>query len=87
MSSEKRQLVRLLLVCAAWAAGEVLAIGLGSPGFAAVVAGLFAVGVYVITDDLGRSGRSGGDGKYWRGRRIDRIDRIDQDRPKRGRWN
>lgn len=80
---EQAQLLRLLLVCAAWAFGETLTFGLAIQGFEVVIPAGLAVGVYAITDNLGRpsiGGRGGGGpAKYWRGQRID-------DKP-RDRWN
>ena len=90
MTREQAQLVRLLLVCVAWALGQMLTVGLFVPGSDVIIPAALAVGVYVITGDLGRTRLGGSDGKYWRGRRLDRldrIDRIDQDRPGRDRWN
>lgn len=84
MTREPAQLVRLLLVCVAWALGQTLTIGLSVPGSDLIIPAALAVGAYVVTSDLGRPRMGGGDGKYWRGRRIDRID---QDRPRRDRWN
>lgn len=80
MSVRRAQLLRLLLVCAAWAAGEtaILGIGLDLRGLELAVPAGLAVGVYLVTEDLGRARPSGG-GKYWRGRRVD-------DDPPR-RWN
>lgn len=75
------QLVRLLLICAAWAAGQVLTFGLAVQGADLVVPAALAIGVYVITDDLGRPRPGRGSARYWRGRRID------EDPPKRDRWN
>ena len=84
MRREQAQLLRLLLVCVAWALGETLTFGLAIQGFDLVIPAGLAVGVYALTDDLGRpriGGRGGGGGptKYWRGQRID-------DKP-RDRWN
>ncbi len=87
MTGQQAQIVRLLLVCVAWALGQMLTIGLSVPGSDLIIPAVLAAGVYIVTDDLGRPGARGGEGKYWRGRRIDRIDRIDQDRPRRDRWN
>lgn len=87
MTREQAQLVRLLLVCVAWSAGQVLTFALAVSGADPIIPAALAVGAYVVTADLGRPRMGGGDGKYWRGRRIDRIDRIDQDRPRRDRWN
>ncbi len=79
MTREQAQLIRLLLICAAWAIGETLTRSLAVQGIDLVVPAALAVGVYVITEELGRPRSGGGDAKYWRGRRID------DDR--RGRWN
>jgi hypothetical protein len=75
------QIVRLLLMCAAWAVGQVLTFGLSVQGLDLVVPAALAIGVYVVTDDLGRPRFNGGNARYWRGRRID------EDPPKRDRWN
>ena len=80
MTREGAQLVRLLLMCLVWSIGQVLTIGLSlGPGNVLVPAAL-AVGVYALTDDLGRRAVSG-DARYWRGRRID------DDERRGGRWN
>ena len=81
MTRAQAQIVRLLLVCVAWALGHMLDIGLSVPGADLIIPAALAVGVYVLTDDLGRPRIGGGDGKYWRGRRID------EDQPRRDRWN
>lgn len=75
------QLIRLLLICAAWAIGQTLVIGLAVQGIDFVVPAALAVGVYLLTLDLGRPRSVGADAKYWRGRRID------EDQRGRGRWN
>jgi hypothetical protein len=75
------QIVRLLLMCAAWAIGQVLTFGLSVQGLDLVVPAALAIGVYVVTDDLGRPRFDRGNARYWRGRRID------EDPPKRDRWN
>ncbi len=80
MTREQAQLVRLLLMCVAWAIGRILIIGIPIDLADFVVPALLAAGVYVVTEDLGQP-RLGGEGKYWRGRRID------DDRPGRGRLN
>lgn len=83
MTREQSQIVRLLLMCAAWAIGQTLTIGLGAGIVDFVVPAALAVGVYLITEDLARPRLSGDNVKYWRGRRID-----DDERPgRRGRWN
>jgi len=68
-------------MCAAWAAGQTLAIGLAIDLADVVVPAVLAAGVYVVTEDLGRPGVDRGEGKYWRGRRID------DERPRRDRLN
>ena len=85
MTRDQAQLVRLLLVCVAWALGQVLTIWLSVSGLDVIIPAALAVGTYVVTTDLGRPQMGGGDGKYWRGRRIDRID--DERPPRRDRWN
>jgi hypothetical protein len=81
MTRDQAQLVRLLLMCVAWASGRILTIGIPIDFADLVVPALLAAGVYVITEDLGRPPFDRRDGKYWRGRRID------DDRPGRGRLN
>lgn len=80
MRREQAQIVRLLLVCAAYALGQTLSLGLGLAVLASLIPFALAAGVYVLTDDLGRARLGGGDAKYWRGRRIDDDRRGD-------RWN
>jgi hypothetical protein len=69
-------------MCIAWTIGQMLTFGIAIQGFDVVIPAGLAIGVYIVTDDLGRPG-FGGDGasgsKYWRGRRIE-DDRRD-------RWN
>ena len=79
VTREQAQLVRLLLMCAAWSIGQMLTIGLPLQLADIVVPAALAVGVYVVTDDLGRPRVGGGNVKYWRGRQIDDDER--------GRWN
>ena len=89
MTRQQAQLVRLLLMCAAWALGQVLVYDVLSAstssylvqGVDLVVPAALAIGVYVVTEDLGRPRVDRGDAQYWRGRRID------EDPPKRDRWN
>lgn len=64
------QVVRLVLVCAAWAVGETAALAIGARSVDVILAAVLALGVYVLTMGLGRP-RFDGDAKYWRGRRID----------------
>lgn len=82
VSREQAQVVRLLLVCLAWAVGQTLTHGLAVDLVDTVVPAALAIGVYVVTDDLGRQRYGGGgNAKYWRGRRID------DDEKRGGRWN
>ena len=80
MTREQAQLIRLLFICLAWSVGQVLTIGLALGPANIIVPAALAVGVYALTDDLGRPAITG-DARYWRGRRID------DDNPRRGRWN
>jgi hypothetical protein len=72
---EPAQVLRLLFVCAAWAIGQTLTLGLAIQGFDLIIPAALAIGVYVVTDDLGRPGYGGSlrgrDVKYWRGRPVD----------------
>ena len=68
-------------MCAAWSVGQLLTFGLSVQGIDLVVPAALAIGVYVVTDDLGRPRFDRGNARYWRGRRID------EDPPKRDRWN
>ena len=71
MTRGQWQLVRLLLICAAWAIARILTAGIPIELGDIVVPAALAAGVYAITDDLGRPRFDRGEGKYWRGRRID----------------
>ncbi len=71
MTRERAQLVRLLLMCVAWAVGRTLTAGLPIELANTVIPGALAIGAYALTENLGRPGAGGGEGKYWRGRRID----------------
>jgi hypothetical protein len=65
---------RLLLVCAAFALGETLALGTGAFAVAVPIGVVFGAAAYILTQDIGRGGGGGGrggQGRYWRGRRID----------------
>ena len=77
MSREQAQLVRLLLMCLAWSIGQVLTIGLSLGPANVVIPAALAIGVYALSDDLGRPDL-GAEAKYWRGRRLD------DDDPRRG---
>lgn len=72
--------LRFVLICAAWAVGQTLTWGLALGTIGVVIPAALALGVLVLTADLGRPRPAGGDLKYWRGRRVD------DDEP-RGRWN
>ncbi len=67
---ERTALIRLAVICAAWALGEALVRQLGVFGLGAVVPAMLAAAAYVGTRDIGGSGSD--DETYWRGRRIDR---------------
>lgn len=72
---------RLLLVCAAAAAGETIAYQFEAYGVMMWVGVVFGAAAYVFTQDLDRPRPGGGrrgELKYWRGRRID-----DDDGPRR----
>jgi hypothetical protein len=64
------QLVRLLLICVAWAIGQVLATFVPAPGADFVVPAVLAIGAYALSDDIGRR-NADVSARYWRGRRID----------------
>jgi hypothetical protein len=74
---------RLLLICAAAAAGETIAYQLEAFDVVTLVGVVFGAAAYILTQDLDRPSRRGGrrgEIKYWRGRRVD-----DDDGPRR--WN
>jgi hypothetical protein len=86
VTRERAQLVRFLLICAAWALGRVivfsvLAQGSVIPGADPLVPAALAIGVYVVTEDLGRPRFDRNNARYWRGRPID------DDPPRRDRLN
>ena len=70
--------LRLLAMCAAYAAGETAAIVVGAFDVAMFVGIILAVAVYVLTQDIDRPRGRRGEIKYWRGRPVD-----DDDRPRR----
>ncbi|MBU6424307.1 MAG: hypothetical protein KGJ98_11145 [Chloroflexota bacterium] len=70
MSHEGEALLRFAIVCAAWAAGQVLEYALGVVLPLPVVPAIFAIAAYLATRDISAGG--GGGDRYWRGRRIDR---------------
>jgi hypothetical protein len=66
---ERDAFVRFVIICAAWAVGQVLEYQLGVVFPLPVVPALFAIAAYMATRDI----TSGGGGRpYWRGRPIDR---------------
>ena len=74
---------RLLLICAAAAAGETIAYQLEASGVIMWVGLVFGAAAYILTQDQGRPRSGGGrrgEIRYWRGRKID-----DDDGPRR--WN
>jgi hypothetical protein len=75
MTREQAQLVRLLLICVAWSVGQMLTIGIPIDLAGMVVPAALAIGVYVVTGDLGRARVAGSNVRYWRSRRIDDDDR------------
>jgi hypothetical protein len=79
MTRAQAAIVRFFLICAAWAIGQTLTWGVAGP-LGVVIPAALAIGVLVVTADLGRPRPGGGDLKYWRGRRVD-------DDERRGRWN
>jgi len=75
--------LRLLLICAAFAAGETAAWALEANSIGPTVGAILGAAVFVLTQDIDRPSRGGGRGgeiRYWRGRRID-----DDQGPRR--WN
>ncbi|MGH2491776.1 MAG: hypothetical protein ACRDF9_09715 [Candidatus Limnocylindria bacterium] len=80
MTRGQAAIVRFVLICLAWAVGQTLTWGLALGPIGVVIPAVLAIGVLVVTEDLGRARTSGGDLKYWRGRRIDDDERRD-------RWN
>ena len=79
MTRTQTAILRFVLICAAWAVGQTLTWGLALGPIGVVIPATLAVGVLVLTEDLGRA-RPSGELKYWRGRRLD-------DDERRGRWN
>ena len=81
MTRAQAAILRFVLICAAWAVGQTLTWGLAFGPIGVIIPGVLAIGVLIVTEDLGRPRASGGDLKYWRGRRVD------DDDERRGRWN
>jgi hypothetical protein len=69
MDRERLQLIRLIVICVAWALGEALVWQLAAGGLGLVVPALLAAAAYVATRDLVIGG---GDITYYRGRPVDR---------------
>lgn len=67
---QRDALVRLVIVCAAWALGEALEYQVGARGLGPVLPLILAAAAYLATRDMPWGG--GSDETYWRGRRIDR---------------
>ncbi|MGH2472847.1 MAG: hypothetical protein ACRDG6_10655 [Candidatus Limnocylindria bacterium] len=68
---------RLLLICAAAAAGETIAYQVEAYGVMMWVGLAFGAAAYIFTQDLDSPRRGGGrrgEIKYWRGRRVDDDD-------------
>jgi hypothetical protein len=80
MNRGQAAVLRFVLICAAWAVGQTLTWGLAIGPIGVVIPAALAIGVLVVTEDLGRRRAAGGDLKYWRGRRV-------EDDERRGRWN
>ncbi len=80
MTRGQAAIVRFVLICVAWAADQTLAWALALDLIGVIIPAALAIGVVVLTAELGRPRAAGGDLKYWRGRRVD------DDEP-RGRWN
>lgn len=80
MNRGQAAVLRFILICAAWAVGQTLTWGLAIGPIGVVIPAALAIGVLVVTEDLGRARVVRGDLKYWRGRRVN------DDEPG-GRWN
>jgi hypothetical protein len=66
---------RFLLICAAAALGETIAIVVGAYDLITVIGIIFGAAAYVLTNAIERPrGRGGDNVTYWRGRRIDPDD-------------
>ncbi len=71
-SKEWSALQRLVIIAAAWAAGETVLRLFGLGGLATFGGALLAVAAYFATRGVPPGQRKGGDVIYWRGRPIDR---------------
>ncbi len=67
---QRDMLIRLLIVCAAWALGEALEYQFGASALGPVLPIILAAAAFMATRDLSIGG--GSEDSYWRGRRIDR---------------
>ena len=74
--------LRLLLICAAFAAGDTAAWALDANSIGTTFGAILGAAVFVLTQDIDRPGPGRrGEIRYWRGRRID----DEEDGPRR--WN
>jgi hypothetical protein len=80
MTRQQAAILRFVLICAAFAVGQTLTWEFAIGPLGVVIPAALAIGVLVVTADLGRPRASGADLKYWRGQRVD-------DDERRGRWN
>jgi len=72
VTREQFALLRLLLVCGAWALGETLQYASSAlAAFGVIVPAVLGIGVLVLTQDLGQPRAESDNVRYWRGRRID----------------
>ena len=70
---QRDSLLRLVIVCAAWALGDALEYLFNAGSLGPVASVIFAVAAYLATRDLSWPGGGGGRGDtYWRGQRVDR---------------
>ena len=80
MTRGQAAVLRFVVICAAWAVGQTLTWSLALGSIGVVIPAVLALGVLIVTQDLGRPRAAGGGLKYWRGRRVDDDERG-------GRWN
>ena len=81
MTRGQAAVLRFVLICVAWSVGQTLTWGLALGTIGVVIPAVLALGVLVVTEDLGRPRAAGGGNlKYWRGQRVD-------DEKRRDRWN
>ncbi len=67
---QRDAILRLVLICAAWAVGETLEYMFGARALGPLLPIILAAAAFLATRDLPWGG--GSDETYWRGRRIDR---------------